>query len=1136
MSRNLSQTLRRAALLFISCAAVVGAQEFRATMIGLVTDSSGAVVAGAKVTVTNLDTSVKSATEANNEGNYVVPFLAPGNYRLRVEHPGFKSFERGPIELRVNDRVRVDVKLDVGEVSEQVTVRAEAPLLQTDSASAGQVIDSIKVASLPLFGRNTFMLSAVATGVQYTFTRSSSAARPYDNAESSVIINGSRGATNQFLLDGVPNTATESSNAADAAFVPSPDATAEFMVQTNTYDAQYGRTGGGTISIALKSGTNRLHGALYNYWRNDALYATRFDTKLVGGHKEMVRWNEPGIELDGPVYLPKLYDGRNRTFFMYSWEAIRNTSPAVRTWTLPIVSERSGDFSKTLQSNGQPVVVYDPLTTQQSGSTFTRQPFADNRIPQSRMNPISLKVLPYIPEPNLPGRFSNLIASPNTYRDIYDQHVIRIDHTLTSRQKFFSRYVRNNRHEVDSASGYPKESTVDGYLHWRINQGGNFDLTSTFSPSLVLNSRVGFIRHQFAIQRYTDGFDPATLGFPANLVNQLPRKTFPQFSFSDYTGVSQGGSIFNFSDTWSWSETLNKTTGGHSFKLGGEFRVMFNNQTNPTSTAGSFSFDKGYTQRDPLRGDAGSGNAFALFLLGFPSGGSVPYNIQKALGNRYYVLFFQDDWRISRRLTLNLGLRWDYESPQSERFDRQNRGFDKTADSPFKVPGMQLKGGLLFTDSQHRLPYKRDLNNFQPRFGFAYQARSRMVIRGGYGLSYLPSFDTGRSQGFSVNTSFVSSLDGGITPYGTLTNPYPNGILLPPGRSQGLATLLGNGFDFAYFNREVPHVHQFSFGVQQELPWRMLVDASYVGSRTIDVQTTRSINEISAEQLRLGTDLLTLLPNPFAGLLPGTSLNAATITRQQLLRPFPQFTGLSEANRNGGRAWYNSFQLRVEKRLSRGLNFLVSYTLSKSLEAVGYLNAQDPIDSFARVLTSIDQPHRFVISGTYEPPFFANTPGIVRAILYGWQLNTMVTFQSGTPIGAPGSAVATGINPSLAEQHRSRWFNTCTVNTSGKRQNCASDAEPVAWLVQPPYTLRTLSSRFPNIRTIRPPLADVSLFKAFRLREGLNLQFRGESYNTTNTPWFGGPDTSINSANFGVVSGSQINDARAIQLSVKLLF
>jgi outer membrane receptor protein involved in Fe transport len=1120
------------------------AQEFRATITGTVTDPQGAVIPKVRIEAKNLETGAVITTQTNESGIYVLPFVPTGWYQLSASLEGFKRAVRDKVELRVGDRLRVDFQLELGGVTEQVTVVGEVELLETATASKGQVVDSQKVAALPLLGRNPFMLAVVATGVQYTPSLASRSNRPFDNGGmDSFSINGGRQFTNEFLLDGVPNTNTETTQPSNLSFVPSPDATEEFRVQTNTYDAQYGRTGGGVINVSLKSGTNNFHGALYHYFRHDKLNANNFESNLAGARKSAFRWAQPGVQFDGPVYLPRLYDGRNKTFFMYSWEKIKSSIPFPQTYTVPTLEQRAGDFSKTVQANLQPIIIYDPLTTQQVGNAYIRQPFPGNRVPANRFDPVSVKMLDWIPLPNQPGDargFFNLISSPNPRTDEYDQHIIRIDQNLGANHRFFSRYVRGNRHELNSDAGFRHEASP-WYGHWRINQGGNFDLTSTISPTLVLNFRAGYIRHQFAIAQYGDGFDPTQLGFPAATVAQLPRKFFPRVAYTDYTTFGPPrsiGSEFTFSDTWSASETVNKVIGRHAVKFGAEFRVMFNNQALPTSSFGSFTFTKGYTQRDALRAEAAAGNAFASLLLGIPASGSVPINAEPAYGNRYYVAFLQDDWRVTNRLTLNLGVRWDYESPLSERFDRQNRGFDATAPSPLKVPGLDLRGGLLFTDSKHRLPFKRDLNNWQPRLGVAYQLRRTTVLRAGYGLSYLPTFDTGYNNGFSIETPYVSSVDGGITPSGRWSNPYPDGIKQPYGRSLGLATMLGLSFTYGYPDRVIPYVHQYSFGFQQELPGRILVDVSYVGSRTRMLQTAKGINAVPADKLALGSDLLTAVPNPFQGLLPGTAFNGPTIPRQQLLRPFPHFNDITEARHSIGDTWYDSMQLRVEKRLSHGLHLLASYTLSKNIEAVGYLNAQDRWEDKAKVLTAVDAPHRAVISWGYELPFAKGRRGVVRQVFGGWQVNGIATFQSGLPVATPGGAVSTGVNPKLPGnvQSRNRWFNTCTLTQAGVRQNCASPDEPVAFLVQPPFTLRTLSTRFPNIRTRRPGLVDFSVFKTFWLTESLRLQFRAEAFNLCNTPWFGAPNTTLGSAAFGTVSPSQANDPRNVQLALRLAF
>ncbi len=1133
------QATKFVVLLAVAALALSG-QEFRATINGTITDPTGAVVPGVTVEIRNLATNALFTAQTNEAGLYVAPFIPPGRYTVSAGREGFKRAVREDVEVRVGDRLRIDFQLELGGVTERVVVSASAELLETSTAARGQVIDSQKVAEMPLLGRNPFMLAVLAPAVQYVPALASRSNRPFDNGGmDSFSINGGRQFTNEFLLDGVPNTGTETNQPGNLSFVPSPDATEEFKVQTNVYDAQYGRTGGGVINVSLRSGTNDFHGALYHYFRHDKLNANTFEANLAGSPKQTFRWNQPGFRFDGPVLLPKLYDGRNRTFFMYSWERIKSSIPFPQTQTVPTLEQRAGDFSRTVQINGQPILVYDPATLRSTGSGWVRDPFPGNRIPENRWDPVSRNMLKFIPLPNTAGDargFFNLVVAPNPRTDRYDQQILRIDQMIGSKHRLFGRWIYNDRYETNSTAGFDIASSA-WYNHWRINKGGGVDLTSTINPSLVSNFRLGYIRHEFAVAHHADNFDPAQLGFPSSLSAQLPRKSFPRITYTDYTtfGPNWGnGSVFSFSDQWSISETLNKLISRHSLKFGFEGRLKLDNQQNPASWFGVFSFTRGFTQRDPLRAEAAAGNSFASLLLGHPASGFIPIRPALALGSRYYGLFLQDDWRITNKLTVNLGLRWDYESPISERYDRQNRGFDWQGQSPLQVPGMSLRGRILFTDENNRLPFRRDLNNIQPRIGVAYQWTSKTVFRGGWGVSYLPTFDVGQFNGFSMDTPYVASIDADLTPAGQWNNPYPAGVAPPLGRQ---TTMLGLSFTYSWPDRVIPYVHQYSFGLQHELPFRILVDASYVGSRTLSLQTSKPINAVPADKLSMRDALLTRVPNPFAGLLPGTAFNAATVPQQQLLRPFPQYNDITEANRTIGKSWYDSFQLRVEKRLTHGFHLLFSYTISKTLEAVGYLNGQDPFGALAKVLTTFDTPQRATLSGGYELPFGKNSSnGLVRQVLGGWQFNWIATFQTGLPVAMPGNAVSSGVNPKINNPTSARWFNTCTLTLTGVRQSCASPDEPVAWLVQDPYALRTLSFRHPNVRTLRAPLVDFSVFKLFSITERVKLQFRAESFNLTNTPWFGAPNTTLGSANFGVVSPSQANDPRNVQLALRLMF
>ncbi|MBI1764531.1 MAG: TonB-dependent receptor [Acidobacteria bacterium] len=1138
-----------AALLLITVAlkTPVAAQENRATIVGTVADQNGGALPNATVKALNSETNTTTTTTSNEAGIYSLPFLPIGKYQITVTAKGMKTAVHDSIELRVGSRLQLDFHMEVGSVSETVTVSAETPLLDTATASRGQVIDEQKVHDLPLLGRNPFLLAALASGVQITSSQGSISFRPFDNGGMDAIsINGGRQRSNEFLIDGAPNTGTENGGIGALSFVPSPDAVQEFKVQSNTYDAQFGRTGGGTINVSLKGGTNKFHGALYHFFRNDVLNANSFQNNAAGAPRTAFRWNQPGLVVDGPIRIPKVYNGQDKAFFMFSWEKIKSSLPSPVVRSVPTLEQRNGDFSKTLQGNGQPVTIYDPLTTACVGNTCTRTAFANNAIPINRIDPVAKKLLEYIPLPNQAGNtqgFLNFFNSPNARTDEYDQFASRLDYNLSDKHKLSGRWLRNNRHETRGLAGYRKEASPF-FLHSRKNFGGGIDLTSSLTPTLVSNFKINFIRHEFTIDQYGDNFDITQLGFPAALKSQLGRQFFPGITLSggydSLGGLGFGnGSTYTFSDASSFSEALNKTAGNHSLKFGGEMRVLRDNYIQPTSSFGTFNFTPGFTQRNALAADSASGNSFASLLLGYAASASVPINATYAFQHLYYGAYFQDDWRISKKLTLNLGVRWDYESPTSERYNQLNAGFDKTSASPLQAPGLSLKGGLLFVNTDNRLPYQRDRNNFGPRVGVAYQLDQKTVLRGGYGLSYLPAFDPGTRLGFSVSTDYVASTDGNLKPANTLSNPYPNGLIRPSGSALGLRTLIGQSFTFYDQAPVIPLNHQFSFGVQRELPWRMSLDVSYIGSRTRSLITSQSINEVSAADLAKGAAVLNLqVPNPMAGLIPSNAaLNGPTIVQSQLLRPFPQFGSLTQDRMTIGRAWYNSAQLRLEKRLTNGLHYLFSYTFSKNMEAVGYLNAQDPIGQLASVITADHAPHRATISGGYDLPLFKNSSAMVRGIAGGWKFNLIGTFQSGLPVGTPGGVFLIG-DPKLADgkQTWARWFNTCTLTAAGARQNCADASETPVFQIQPAFTLRSHSTRFSNIRTDRPPTFDISLFKTFSFKEKASLQFRAEAFNFANTPWFGGPNTTATGGTFGVVTLTQANDQRNVQLGLKLIF
>ena len=759
-------------------------------------------------------------------------------------------------------------------------------------------------------------------------------------------------------------------------------------------------------------------------------------------------------------------------------------------------------------------------------------------------------MLQYIPLPNTTpdsAGFNNYFPQTGLVtRERYNAYSTKVDQVITQMERFSATYARNRRWQTGPDYGWPTPAMGPNNFQ-RFNQLASAQLTSTWSSSMVVATRFGVTQHDFANFPYQGGFDPAQLGFPANQVAQAQGKYFPGIgapagvaTFTNYTGVGGAGLNHDTSTNWYFTVSANKVLNKHSLKFGTEFRVTFDNL--PNYSFASFSFSNQWTQQDPNNASGQAGNAFASFLLGYPAGGSAPYNASPAFGSHYYGVYIQDDWRLTRNLTINLGGRWDYESPYTERYNRSNAGFDPSSPSPLRVPGLNLKGGLLFTSSSDRLMYARDLNNFQPRLGVAWHFRPNTVFRAGYGLSFIPIFlsnITTQTQGFSTSTPFVASADGtNIIPTGALSNPFPSGVLAPTGSSLGLATFAGQGFSYVDQSRVAASIHQFSAGFQQQLPWHILIDASYVGSRTYGLGTSKGINEISADQLALGTTYLNVpRANPFAGLLPGTGLNSATIARRQLLRPYPQFLGITRNETSNGRSWYNSLQLQVQKRLSNGFHAMLTYTWSTTMAATGYLNNQFADNQLEVARTAEDLPHRASVLAGYGFPFFKQSHGVKGAILGGWQAQLIAIFQSGRQLNGV-DAYWTGVDPFVSgpKVPDGYYFNACSLSTQGIRQNCASATQPVTWVQRPSDTLRVSGSRWPQLREMRPELMDSSLFKTFPVTERMRLQFRMEAFNTFNTPWFGQANTTFGNARFGQLGNSQTNDQRNIQVAMKINF
>jgi Carboxypeptidase regulatory-like domain/TonB dependent receptor len=1155
-----------AATVALSLPAPVSAQEARGTITGTIRDGSGSVIPGATVTITNKEMGTNVTVVTNEVGFFQAPYLIPGVYQIVAELQGFKKAAR-EVEVRIADRLEVDLGLAVGDTVESVTVTADTPLLEVTNASLGNVVDARRIAQLPTPHGDPYALIGLAAGV--TYTGSARLDRPFEPTHIvGYSMDGTRGNRSDLTIDGVPSTATANAGEVIASYVPPADIVQEFKVQTATFDASTGNTEGGVTNLVIKSGTNTLHGTAYYAKTPNDLFANDFFANANNIPLAPFNYNRYGGMAGGPMVLPG-YNGRGKTFFMYGFEGIHESRPRNNgTPTVPSEKMRTGDFSELL-ALGPQYQIYNPFTRRSiGGGRFQQDPFPGNIIPQNLISPVARAALEYIAHPLTAGNADGTsnFQNPSLPEDIkYANNTIRVDHNITDKQRMYGRvswYDRNSNY-----NNYFGNLSTGEYFKF-VSRQVALDHVYVMTPSTVLNFRYGynwFVRGTDSNPANHD-FDLTSLGFPASYNSSIPDgiRRFPRFDITGYQGTGIGGEE-RPNETHSFIATLNKSAGAHSLKTGMEFRqyretsqFFANNQT------GQFNFDATWT-RGPLDNSTvapGSlGQSFASFLLGLPSSGSVTRAASYDEKSQTWGFYVQDDWRVSGKMTVNLGLRYEYETPLAEVAGLSVRGFDATAVQAIEaaarakyalnptpevpVSAFNVRGGLLFAgvNGQPNGLYDTPHNNFMPRVGLTYKLNDLSVLRGGYGVYY--GFLGQRrgdviQSGFSQNTNIIPSLDNGLTFISTLSNPFPNGISEPQGSAQGIATFLGQSVTFFDPNPKSPRTQRWQIGIQRELPGRWVLEASYVGNHGTQMQTSRNLNATPNQYLSTSPvrDLATInylganIPNPFSGLLPTTAaaaLQGANIVRERLLRPYPQFDAVNTTT-NEGWSWYHAAQFNLQRRFAGGYTIASSYTYSKFTEAFEFLNAADPEPWEG--ISSIDSPHRLTVNGIWEVPvgrgrrWGTDTNGVVSALISGWQFGGIYTYQSGFPIGF-GNIIFTGDLNDIAlpssEQTLARWFNIDAGFNRASTEQLGSN-------------IRTFPLRLENVRTDNVSNVDLSVIKNTQVA-GKTVEFRFESLNALNHPYFPGPNTTPTAATFGSISAStQLNYARRTQVSVKFLF
>ncbi len=1149
---QLFSTLTPVIFLYAFSAVAMWAQSFQGGIRGTVSDAQHATIGEVKVSLTNVATGETRTALTSANGGYDFSSLLPSEYLIFAEHPGFKKFERKNIIVGTQEFLTVDIGLDVGSTSDSVLVTEEVPLVEASNASQGQVLDNQKLVDLPNLGRNPFMLSKLAANVipvgNPAYNRMED-----QSGSSSISIAGGPVRGNNYLLDGVP--ITDATNR--AIIIPSLEAVQEVKIQANTYDAEMARTGGGMFNTLMKSGSNDYHGSAYGHLRRTAWDANNFFNNAGGipiANQPNDTW---GASFGGPVRIPKLYNGKNKTFFWLAVEHYDDTQSDSSQFSTPTLLERQGNFSQSS------VIIYDPLAPPQANGN--RTPFAGNIIPSSRLNPVGFNIASSYQAPQ--GATSKYgatnLSATTTLPDRATQMTGKLDQDITKWWRASISYLRYFSLEP----GDTYFGNISAPSQWRLQR--KVDTTQvnsilTLNPTTIVAFRYGFNRFPNYDYQSSQGFDLSSLGFSPTYVNQVSKSAsqYPYISMSNLysLGDNDDNSTYVHASK-NFSSSLDKYLGRHALKFGFDYRRIKAAGNDLNNGGGTFTFNGVFTKSmAPNATSPGTGGAdLADLLLGYPYSGSAYTSTKLTDYADYYGIYLQDNFRVSNKLTLNYGLRWEREIGLREVSNGLVTNFDTTATNPLAagVTGITPLGvvqyaGINGSPTSLGNPYA---NKYGPRAGVAYQLNSKTVIRGGYGIFWAPQFAIGApisTPGYAATTTYIATLNGDQTPAGTLTNPFPNGIAQPTGNTLG--ALEGIGQSISLFNPKgkSPEVQQYSFDVQRELPGGVAIEVGYVGSQSSNLtisSATININALNPSYLAMGDALTTPVANPYYGHGGSGIVGTPTVSRYQLLLPYSAFGAVNYTYNNYNHARYDSAIIKAQKRLSHGLTFLSTLTWSRNNDGSiggagnGTLNAggggpQNPYNLAAEYSRSnFDTPLRFATSFSYDLPFgrgktFANSNRALDYAVGGWTFNGVSVFQSGFPLqitqstnfnSAYGYAVqrpnATGVNPSTSGDLESRlgaYFNSAAFSTAL------------------PYTFGNLSRTIP-LRGPGQVNWDLSLFKTVSIKERLKAQFRLEALNATNTPLFAAPNTSFGSSSFGKIT-SQVNFSRQLQMALRFSF
>jgi Carboxypeptidase regulatory-like domain len=1121
------------------------AQTVSATITGIVTDPSGAGVPGARVTATHVSTNVSASSVTNASGYYNLPYLPIGEYIVRAEKTGFKVGVAPEIRLTINLVATVNIQLSVGSVKQRITVQATPTLLELQSASINNTLSSTPIRQLPNSGLDPYSaVTSLAPGV-------------LPGTGDQPIVNGGADGTSEVLFDGGD---TRTASGGGIAYTPPLDAVQEVTFLTTNYSAQYGRSGGGAVVAVGTSGTNALHGDLFEFDQNNVLDANSWDNEQYHTAKPITHYNQFGGSIGGPVYLPHIYNGKNRTFFFFSTELNRALAPEDLVATVPTAAQRVGDFSQTTTAGGAPITIYDPLSAvpnPSSPGSYIRSPFPGNTIPENRISSFGSNLMKYFPSPNL-NTITNNYQLANAEAENATRYFARVDQDFSEKNRLFVHYgIENDNNATGSwdtgSIAFPGTGiNGEGASNRFRNQSALLSDTEVFSPTLVGDYKIGFSRQDFQAVPTTEGFNPVTLGLPPIVDQTQNPSRFPEFDIEGITSnIGEGPSLgparasyFNDAENdFTWVADMTWQKGPHTLKFGFEAYYLQFDINRPDWPSGQFSFDPTYTQGpNPLTSSATAGDGIADLLLGVPDGANLSVNRALSTSQHSWNLYANDDWKINRRLTMNLGVRWEYQTPWDERHN-QLAYWDPTAIEP-----VTKRAGYVEFAGQPGSPTGRydalpEYTNVAPRLGLAYDLGHKTVIRAGYGWFYFDgnggigsgSGDLGA--GFQITSGMFLGPPNPIPntpPVGaTILNSFSAGILYPPSHELG-------GSPYIPVEQWLdPLTVNWNLNIQHTFGRDTLFEAAYVGNRS-EHNWVNFDADVSnpATALKLGSKLDTVVPNPVYPLITTGALSSPTVLYSQAILPYPQYTGIGTDRAPVGDGYYDSLQLYLTHPMGHGIWAMASYTNSKFIDDTmerfisrNYgINDPDNLKGTEMSLSDQDRPQVFTAAAIYQLPFGEGREwlksGLGSKLLGNWQVDFMPTFASGQPLtmtascdtGLPGiGCFADRGTIQSVPQTLNHWFDT------------------TAFTNPPPFSLGNDSRTEPHLWTAGLNTWNFAIDRTQVVKERLRVQFRAEFFNAFNTPNFGSPVMSVSAPNFGQVTGTE-NGPRVIQLGLRFSF